>query len=263
MATDIAFALGVLSLLGKRVPLGLKVFLTAFAIIDDLGAILVIAIFYTNALSVMYLVAAAGVMAVLAIANRLRINNLYFYIVSGLCLWFFIHESGIHGTITGVILAFLIPFRKGDESSPSFKLQHGLHYLVAFLVLPLFALANTSITVTGIWYASLLLPNSLGIMMGLFAGKVIGITAFSFFAVKINLCTLPAGVNWKQIVSVSVLGGIGFTMSIFITVLAFPDAILVEQSKIAILVASCVAGITGYLVLNRSLRGQPAPASTG
>jgi NhaA family Na+:H+ antiporter len=263
MATDIAFALGVLALLGKRVPLGLKVFLTAFAIIDDLGAILVIAIFYTNGLSMIHVAAAAGIIAVLVIANRLRINNLYFYLISGLCLWFFIHQSGIHGTITGVILAFLIPFGNGDESSPSFTLQHGLHYLVAFLVLPLFALANTCVTVNGNWYASLLHPNSLGIMMGLIAGKVIGITAFSFLAVKINLCHLPAGVNRKHIACVSVLGGIGFTMSIFITVLAFPDAILVEQSKIAILAASCFAGITGYLVLSRSLRGHPGPAASG
>jgi len=261
MATDIAFALGVLSLLGKRVPFGLKVFLAAFAIIDDLGAIIVIAIFYTSGLSISNALVAGGIIAVLVIANRLGVRNLFFYLISGVVLWYFIHQSGIHGTITGVVLAFLVPFEKGDSSSPSHKLQHGLHYLVAFLVLPLFALANTCVTISSDWYTSLLFPNSLGIMMGLVAGKLIGITFFSFAAVRINLCTLPAGVNWKQIVSVSVLGGIGFTMSIFITMLAFQDVSLVVQSKIAILMASLVAGTTGYLSLRRSLGVQSAAVS--
>jgi len=253
MATDIAFALGVLSLLGKRVPFGLRVFLTAFAIIDDLGAIIVIAIFYTSSLSISNVVVASGIIALLVVANRHGIRNIFFYLIVGGFLWYFIHQSGVHGTITGVVLAFLVPFGKGDTSSPSYKLQHGLHYLVAFLVLPLFALANTCVTISGNWYTSLLHPNSLGIMTGLVAGKLIGITLFSFVAVRINLCTLPAGVNWKQIVSVSVLGGIGFTMSIFITMLAFQDVSLVEQSKIAILMASFISGTTGYLSLRRSL----------
>jgi Na+:H+ antiporter, NhaA family len=253
MATDIAFALGVLSLLGKRVPVPLKVFLTAFAIIDDLGAIIVIALFYTASLSLVNAAIAAGIIIVLLAANRMGVTSVLFYLVAGTVLWYFVHASGIHGTITGVILAFLVPFRKGDETSPSFRLQHGLHYIVAFLILPLFALANTAVTIGSGWTALLLHPNSLGIMTGLVAGKVIGISLFSFLAVRLGMCALPDGVGWKQLASVSVLGGIGFTMSIFITLLAFQDSSLVEQSKIAIVMASCLAGIAGYLSLRRTL----------
>lgn len=249
MATDIAFALGVLSLLGNRVPFALKVFLTALAIIDDLGAIVVIGLFYTSGLSVSNLVIALLIVIVLALCNRLGIRNLFFYLAAGIFLWYFIHQSGIHSTITGVILAFLIPFRKGDESSPSYTLQHGLHYLVPFFVLPLFALANTGLTISSNWYASLLHPNSAGIILGLVVGKFVGISLFSLLAVKMNLCSLPTTVTWKHIVAVSLLGGIGFTMSIFITVLAFQDPSLVEQSKIAILLASVIAGSIGYLGL--------------
>jgi NhaA family Na+:H+ antiporter len=261
MATDIAFALGVLSLLGKRVPLSLKVFLTAFAIIDDLGAVIVIGLFYTKSISMVNLLIALLVIATIAIFNRLGIRNLPVYLASGVLLWYFIHQSGIHSTLAGVILAFLVPFGKGDESSPSYKLQHGLHYLVAFFVLPLFALSNTSLTISGNWYTSLLHPNSAGIILGLIAGKAIGITAFSLLAAKMNLCSLPTSIHWKHIIAVSILGGIGFTMSFFITMLAFQDASLVENSKIAVLIASLIAALVGYWSLRVSLRIQSTAVS--
>lgn len=261
MATDIAFALGVLALLGNRVPLALKVFLTALAIIDDLGAIVVIGVFYTKGLSVTNLLVSLFIILVLATSNRLKVRNLLFYIISGIVLWYFIHESGIHSTITGVILAFLIPFGKGDDSSPSYRLQHGLHYAVAFGVLPIFALANTNLTIDSGWHTSLLQPNSLGIITGLVLGKFIGISAFALLAVRMKLCSLPAAVQWKHIFAVSILGGIGFTMSMFITLLAFEDASLIDQSKIAILVASVFAGLIGYATLRFSLGPDlPRPA---
>jgi NhaA family Na+:H+ antiporter len=256
MATDIAFALGVLSLLGKRVPVALKVFLTALAIIDDLGAVIVIGLFYTKSISLVNLIIAMAIIGILAISNRLKYGNLPFYLAWGVLLWFFIHQSGIHSTLTGVILAFLVPFGKGDEASPSHKLQHRLHYLVAFIVLPLFALSNTSLPINGNWFESLLHPNSAGIILGLVVGKCVGITLFSLLAIKMKLCSLPTNVNWKQIVSVSVLGGIGFTMSFFITMLAFQDSSLVANAKIAVLVASLVSALLGYVSLRLSLRVQ-------
>jgi len=260
MATDIAFALGVLSLLGKRVPVALKVFLTALAIVDDLGAVVVIGLFYAKSISLSNLLVAFIIIGVLAISNRLRFGNLAFYLAWGALLWFFIHQSGIHSTLTGVILAFLVPFGKGDGTSPSHKLQHGLHYLVAFLVLPLFALSNTCLTINGNWFASLLHPNSVGIMLGLFVGKCVGITLFSLLAVKLNLCSLPIHVSWKQIFAVSILGGIGFTMSFFVTMLAFQDAPLVDDAKIAVLVASLMSAAIGYVSLHVILKGQSEPS---
>jgi NhaA family Na+:H+ antiporter len=254
MATDIAFALAVLSLLGDRVPLSLKVFLTALAIIDDLGAILVIAILYSADISVTSLLIAVLIIVVLFVCNRLRIGSLVLYLVGGIFLWHFIHQSGIHATITGVILAFLIPFGKGDESSPSYRLQHRLHFPVAFIILPLFALANTSLTIAPGWHLSLLQPNSIGIALGLVLGKPIGITMFSLLGVRTGVLVLPGDLQWKHILSVSVLGGIGFTMSIFITLLAFQDAALVQASKIAILLASTCAGLVGYAMLRFASR---------
>jgi len=259
MATDIAFALGVLSLLGNRVPLALKVFLTALAIIDDLGAILVIAFFYTSALSLSNLLIAALVAAVLLACNRLKIESLTVYVIGGVFLWHFIHLSGIHATVSGVVLAFLIPFRKGDEHSPSARLQHFLHYPVAFLVLPLFALANTSLTITPGWHTALLEPNSIGIALGLVLGKPIGITLFAVAGKWLRILVLPGGLAWKHIASVSVLAGIGFTMSIFITLLAFQESVLIQQSKIAVLASSLVTGLLGYAMVRLSLR-RPIPA---
>lgn len=262
MATDIAFALGALSLLGKRVPVSLKIFLTALAIIDDLGAVIVIGLFYTKEIALANLLIALLIIGVLVISNRLRFGNLPFYLAWGVLLWYFIHQSGIHPTLTGVILAFVVPFGKGDESSPSHKLQHRLHYLVAFFVLPLFALSNTSLTFTGNWFGSLLHPNSVGIVLGLVAGKCVGITFFSLIAVKMNICSLPTYVSWKQIFSVSILGGIGFTMSFFITMLAFQDTSLVANAKIAVLAASLIAALTGYLTLRFTLKVPSADVQT-
>jgi Na+:H+ antiporter, NhaA family len=258
MATDIAFALGVLSLLGKRVPLSLKVFLTALAIIDDLGAILVIAVFYSGSLSMVNLLIAGGIILTLLICNWFGVDNLLVYLVGGILLWHFVHQSGIHATISGVILAFLVPFRKGDQHSPSYRLQHFLHYPVAFFILPLFALANTSLPISAGWYRNLFHPNSIGIALGLILGKPIGITALCALGVWAKWTRLPDDLNWRHIASVAVLGGIGFTMSIFITLLAFADPSFIQQSKIAILVASLVAGVLGYCLLRVAMRGTAA-----
>jgi Na+:H+ antiporter, NhaA family len=251
MATDIAFALGVLALLGSQVPISLTIFLTAVAIMDDLGAIVVIALFYLSDFSLAYLVLALGIFAGLLILNRLGVHRTPFYLVPGFIMWYFMLKSGIHASIAGVLLAFAIPFGHGDEESPSYKLQHFLHRPVAFIVMPLFALANTGIALTGNWIEVLTTSNSLGIFAGLFVGKPLGIALFSFLAVKIGLSELPSDVFWKHIIGAGFLGGIGFTMSIFITFLAFDNAEMVQSSKISILFSSLVAGAVGFLILNR------------
>ena len=186
MATDIAFALGVLSLLGNKVPVALKIFLTALAIIDDLGAIVVIALFYVHDFSLLYLVLALGIFVGLLIFNRLRVHRLLFYLIPGLVMWYFMLKSGIHATLAGVLLAFSIPFTHGDEGSPSYKVQHFLHKPVAFLIMPLFALANTGIVFPGNWLESLTTSNSVGILVGLFIGKPLGIVLFPLVAVKLR-----------------------------------------------------------------------------
>jgi Na+:H+ antiporter, NhaA family len=250
MATDIAFALGVLSLLGNRIPASLKVFLTALAVIDDLGAIIVIAIFYTSTIDWLNLSAALGILGVLLVLNRLKVHNLIPYLVAGIAMWYFMLHSGIHATITGVLLAFVIPFGNGSEKSPSFILQHFLHRPVAFFILPLFALANTSLPITANWYQTLLMSNSLGIFLGLLVGKPAGILSFSYLSTKLKLASLPADTNFKQLLGAGFLGGIGFTMSIFITLLAFKQNEIIEQSKIAVMVSSVIAGLIGYVVLS-------------
>jgi NhaA family Na+:H+ antiporter len=252
MATDIAFALGVLALLGSRVPVSLKIFLTALAIIDDLGAIAIIALFYVGDFSLLYLMLALAILAGLFILNRLGIHSLPFYLIPGIVMWYFMLKSGIHATIAGVLLAFVIPFGNGDEESPSYKLQHFLHKPIAFIVMPLFALANTGIALTGNWLGGLTTPNSLGIFAGLAVGKPLGIALFSFLAVKIGVSQLPNDVSWKHIIGAGSLGGIGFTMSIFITLLAFNNPEFVQNSKISILLSSLVAGIVGYLLLSNT-----------
>lgn len=256
MATDIAFALGILSLLGNRVPISLKVFLTALAVIDDLGAIIVIAIFYTTSLSWTNLLIALGIFVFLLLLNKkFHINSLIPYIIGGIAMWYFMLHSGIHATIAGVLLAITIPYRKNDENSPSNKMQHALHYPVAFGVLPLFALANTAIHISGTWDKALGEPFALGIIVGLVIGKPLGITLFSLVSVKSRLCSLPTGVNWKGLIGTGILGGIGFTMSIFITLLAFKGQDeLINDSKLMILLASLMAGIIGYTWLNFVLR---------
>jgi Na+:H+ antiporter, NhaA family len=256
MATDIAFALGALALLGSRIPLSLKFFLAALAVIDDLGAIIVIAVFYTEKIIPFYLVAAVLVFATLILLNRVfRIMMLTPYLIGGAVLWFCMLKSGVHATIAGVVLAFAIPFtaRTNDEVSPSRRLEQTLHKPVAFLILPIFALANTGIIINSDWAQDLASPNSLGIMAGLIVGKPLGITVFCLIAVSLGLCKLPTGLNWKHIFGAGLLGGIGFTMSIFITNLAFVEnPAVITASKIAVLLASSIAGLLGFLWLRYS-----------
>ena len=262
MATDIAFAIGILSLLGNRVPASLKIFLTALAVMDDLGAIIVIAIFYTTSIAFINLCIALGIFGVLLLLNRLKVYNLIPYLIGGVAMWYFMLHSGVHATITGVLLAFAIPFGNGGEQSPSYILQHVLHKPVAFLILPLFALANTGISIGEGWQSSLDEANSLGIMAGLVIGKPLGIWLFSFISVGLGLCVLPTDLKWKNIIGAGFLGGIGFTMSIFITLLAFDEPESIIQSKIAILIASFVAGTIGYLWLRMTLPEQIGATDT-
>lgn len=254
MATDIAFALGILSLLGKRVPLALKIFLTALAVIDDLGAILTIAIFYSKNLSLGYLGMALGIFALLLVLNRLKVHSLIPYLLGGTVMWYFMLHSGVHATITGVLTAFAIPFGNGDKTTASYRLQDLLHKPVAFFILPVFALANTCIMLPAGWTGGLASPGSLGIFAGLLLGKPLGILLFCGIAVSTGLCRLPAGLQWKHIAGAGLLGGIGFTMSIFITLLAFRDQEQVIVFKIAVLLASTVAALMGLLVLFIVLR---------
>jgi NhaA family Na+:H+ antiporter len=254
MATDIAFALGILSLLGNRVPTSLKVFLTALAVIDDLGAILIIAIFYTKTLVLTNLFIALGIFVLLLLLNRLKVRNLFPYLIGGVAMWYFMLNSGVHATITGVLLAFAIPFGNGDEKSTSYLLQHFLHKPVAFIILPLFALANTAIIINSDWSDTLKHSYTIGIALGLIIGKPIGIWLFSFLSFKLKIGQLPEDLNWKSILGVSFLGGIGFIMSIFITLLAFSDDNYITNSKIMILFSSLVAGILGLLLLKSVLK---------
>lgn len=253
MATDIAFALGILSLLGNRVPMGLKIFLTALAVIDDLGAILIIALFYTKTILWNNLLIALAIFGVLLLLSKKRVTSLRVYLVGGILMWYFMLNSGVHATITGVLLAFAIPYKDGSKTSTSYKLQHFLHIPVAFIVLPIFALANTSI-VLGSSINNIFSENySLGISLGLLAGKPMGILLFVFLAVSIGICTLPKDLSWKSITGVGFLGGIGFTMSIFITLLAFEEQELINKAKLVILITSLVAGLIGYFSLKKIL----------
>lgn len=249
MATDIAFALAILSLLGNRVPTSLKIFLTALAVIDDLGAILVIAFFYTKSLAFSNLFISLGIFVFLLALNRLKVRNLIPYLLGGVAMWYFMLHSGVHATITGVLLAFAIPFGNGDEKSTSYILQHFLHKPVSFLILPLFALANTAIPVGGDLGGLLKQHSSLGIVLGLVLGKPVGIFLISRIGALLGLCKLPNDLNWKTIGAVGFLGGIGFTMSIFIALLAFDDIALINNAKLVILLSSLVAGILGYILL--------------
>jgi NhaA family Na+:H+ antiporter len=251
---DIAFAIGVLSLLGNKVPTSLKVFLTALAVIDDLGAILVIAVFYTKTILWMNLFIALGIFAVLLIFNRLKVRNLIPFLVGGVAMWYFMLNSGVHATITGVLLAFAIPFGNGYEKSTSYILQHFLHRPVAFIILPLFALANTAISIDGNIVETLTHSYSLGIAFGLIIGKPLGIFLISFMVVSLGICKLPFDLDWKAIIGAGFLGGIGFTMSIFITLLAFENATVINNSKFMILTASLVAGILGYFFLKFTMK---------
>ena len=258
MATDIAFAIGILSLLGNRVPASLKIFLTALAVIDDLGAIIVIAVFYTESIVFLNLFYALAIWGFLFILNRKKVHNLIPYLLGGVAMWYFMLNSGIHATITGVILAFVIPFGDGGPQSASYRLQHFLHNPVAFFILPLFAIANTGIPITGDWHEGLLNSNAIGIIAGLVIGKPLGIWLFSFLAVSLGICSLPKELRWKDIIGAGMLGGIGFTMSIFITLLAFPKEgdDIINYSKIAILIASFLAGTLGFIWLKINLKAK-------
>jgi len=249
MATDIAFALAIIALLGKSVPASLKIFLAALAIADDLGAILVIAIFYTAQIHWNYLLMAGGIFALLITLNYFKIKSLWFYLIPGLFLWYFVHHSGIHATIAGVLLAFTIPTNITADESPLEKLEHFLTVPVNFLIMPIFALANTNITFQKEMVTGLVSPLGLGIVFGLFIGKTIGVTLCSWFAVKIKLAKLPSGATWKHIIGVGMLAGIGFTMSIFISLLSFSDAHHILEAKFAILCASLIAGLIGFTYL--------------
>lgn len=253
MATDIAFALGVLALLGSKIPASLKVFLAALAIVDDLGAIAVIALFYTTDLSLLYLVLALGVYVGLIVLNRLKVNRLWAYLIPGVFMWYFMLRSGVHATVAGVLLAFALPYGDGSENSLSYKVQHFLHKPVAFFIVPLFALVNTSIALGEGWVAGLQTSNSLGIFMGLFIGKPLGIIALSLLAIRMGWSRLPTGVLWRHIIGAGFLGGIGFTMSIFITMLAFTDPHMIQSSKITVLLTSLLSGVIGYLILNKRI----------
>lgn len=258
MATDIAFVIAVLALLGNRVPGSLKVFVVAFAVMDDLGAIVVIATFYAAQLSIWYLLGACAVWGLLIALNRLRVMSLVPYLLGGALMWFLMFKSGVHATIAGVMLAFAIPFtaRDDDEASPSYKLENFLHKPVAFVILPIFALANTGIEVGADWMQSLTSSNSVGIVAGLTLGKPVGVTLLCFIAVASGLCRLPHDLKWRHIAGAGILGGIGFTMSIFITNLAFAgNGETIGASKMAIFIASLTAGTAGFVWLRFS--GKP------
>jgi len=256
MATDIAFSLAILSLLGNRVPVQLKIFLTALAIIDDLGAIIVIALFYSSNFSWMYFGLAMGVFALLFILNRLKVYYTWIYLVLGMVMWFFMYRSGVHATITGVILAFAIPFGNGKQDSVSYKLQHRLHFPVAFIILPLFALANTAIIIPSTVVNDVFSTNSYGIIFGLLLGKPIGIFLFSMLGIALGFCLMPEGVKKRHLLFTGCIAGIGFTMSIFITLLAFNNEFIINSSKIAVIVGSIASGVFGYLGLKYTLGKQ-------
>ena len=248
MATDIAFAVGILAILGARVPAALKVFIVAFAVMDDLGAIVVIAAFYSGELSLPWLAAAAAAFAALVACNRSgKVWSLPFYLAGGAALWFCMLRSGVHATLAGVLLAFAIPFRRGPSGvSPSNRLERALHRPVAFGVLPLFALANTGVAVGPQALEAIAGPNGLGIVAGLLLGKPIGVTLACLAAVGVGLCRLPEELRWAHVIGAGMLGGIGFTMSIFIANLAFADApAAVDGSKLAILIGSMLSGAAG------------------
>jgi len=256
-ATDIAFALGVLSLLGDRVPAALKLFLLTLAIVDDLAAILVIAFFYTANLSVASLGVAAAAVAVLAVLNRRGVRSIFPYALVGLVLWAGVLKSGVHATLAGVILAFFIPLGRGEESgqSPAEKLEHDLHPTVAFAILPIFAFSNTGISLSGLTLDSLISPVPLGIALGLFFGNQIGVMLFAFASVKLGLGRLPDGVNWKMIYGAACLCGIGFTMSLFISSLAFEQGAqgLAVDDRLGILIGSVLSAAWGVIVLRKAL----------
>ena len=257
-ATDIAFALGILSLLGSRVPVSLKIFLMALAIIDDLGAIVIIALFYTQDLSTLSISVAATALAVLFVMNRMGVTRKAAYVMVGIILWISVLKSGVHATLAGVALAMFIPLKSEDKEGKPFsiahQMEHDLHYWVSLLILPLFAFVNAGVDLRGISMAGMLESAPLGIMAGLFIGKQLGVFSFSFIAIKLGLAKLPQGSTWLQLYGVALLTGIGFTMSLFVDTLAYNDTDLFNYAdKLAILLGSLFSGVAGYLVLKASL----------
>lgn len=260
-ATDIAFALGVLSLLGKQVPASLKLFLLTLAIVDDLGAIVIIAVFYTTQLSALSLSVAAGALLVLFILNRRGVLSLTPYLLVGLVMWIAVLKSGVHATLAGVLLAFFIPLRAPEDSEHTLaeRLEHDLHGSVVYVILPLFAFMNTGVSLAGLSFHSILEPIPLGIAAGLFIGKQLGIFGACWLAIKLKLAQLPTGVGFWELYGVAILGGIGFTMSLFISSLAFQQEgeALVTNDRLGILVGSILSAVIGYLVLKWRLTRHP------
>ncbi len=256
-ATDIAFALGVFSLLGRRVPVSLKVFLLTLAILDDLGAIIIIAAFYTDTLTILPMIVATVAIVVLILLNRLHIGRLAPYIIVGVVLWVSVLKSGIHATLAGVVLALTIPMRNPDGTSMLKRLEHALHPYVAYFVMPLFAFANAGVSLSGFSLQALLEPLPLAISLGLFLGKQVGVFSMVFLAVKAGLARRPAGAGWLHIYGVAVLTGIGFTMSLFIGMLSFAEPEHAAGVRFGVIAGSLLSGVVGYLVL----RLAPAPES--
>lgn len=258
-ATDIAFALGVLALLGSRVPASLKIFLMALAIIDDLGAIVIIALFYTNDLSLLSLGVAAVAIAVLAVLNLTGVRRTGIYILVGVILWTAVLKSGVHATLAGVIIGFFIPLKEKGGYSPAKSLEHVLHPWVAFLILPLFAFANAGVSLSGVTFEGLTSLLPMGVMVGLFIGKPLGISLFCWAALKLKLASLPEGATCRDIMAVGVLCGIGFTMSIFIATLAFSsvDPTLITWAKLGILLGSVLSAVVGYAMLRSRFSSVP------
>lgn len=248
MATDIAFSLAILSLVSNKVPFSLKILLTALAIIDDLGSIFVIAFFYGQDIQWFYLFLSLSIFILLLIMNRLKIYRLTPYLILGIPMWYCMMKSGIHATLSGVLLAFAVPFNFKREKNPSLRLQDMLHVPVGFIVLPLFTLANTAIRIKFEYISNLLSPHALGIGIGLFIGKPLGITLSIFLITKLKIVSLPEHVKWHRILATGVVAGIGFTMSIFITHLAFDNETLIQSSKLMILLGSFISGLTAYLM---------------
>lgn len=263
-ATDIAFALGVISLLGSRVPTSLKVFLAALAIIDDLGAVVVIGLFYTTGLSPADLAIAALIVMALVGLNRMGVMRLWPYLVLGAVLWFFVWRSGIHATIAGVLLALTVPLKRTPATpearpseSPLHRLEHALIVPVSFVIIPIFGFANAGVSFAGLGMDALLAPVTLGVALGLALGKLVGIFGAVAILVKLDWADLPAGASWLQMLGTAILCGIGFTMSLFISLLAFSEPLLQDEAKIGILMGSLVSGVTGYTILRLAKREAP------
>ena len=264
-ATDIAFALGVLALLGSRVPVTLKIFLLALAIIDDLGAIVIIALFYTADLSVISLVVAAVCLAILLTLNLSGVRRIAPYVLVGVIMWVCVLKSGVHATLAGVVIALTIPLRVPDTGKPAplLRLEHELHPWVAFFVMPVFAFANAGVSLTGLSFADLLAPIPLGIALGLFFGKQLGVFGFAWLAARAGICRLPDGANWLQIYGISLLAGIGFTMSLFIGTLAFADPEHAAAVRLGVLSGSILSALAGYTILRLSATPAAMPSTSG